>query len=200
MTRRSATILAALLITTAAPAAAQTGHAKYGSWGVATADMDRSVKPGDDFYRYAEGTWLRTAEIAPDKARAGYNYELPDLSEAEVRKMIEDAGPNPTDPILRQISDFYRAWMDEAAIERNGLTPARRYLDRIAAIRSRSQLVQLMAEPGFAAPVDIGISPDEKDPTRYTVEAGQARLGLPTRDYYLLPGAKYEGIRKAYRD
>ena len=101
-------------------AAAQTGHAKYGTWGVATADMDKNVKPGDDFYRYAEGSWLRTAPIAPDKARAGYNYELPDLSEAGVRKMIEDAGPNPSDPILRQISDFYRAWTDEATIERNG--------------------------------------------------------------------------------
>src|SRR3954462_7926379 len=167
MTRRSAAIVAALLITAAAPAAAQAGHAKYGDWGVATADMDKSVKPGDDFYRYAEGNWLRTAQIAPDKARAGYNYELPDLTEVEVRKMIEEAGPNPSDPILRQISDFYGAWMDEGAIEKNGLTPARRYLNRIAAIRSRSQLVQLMAEPGFAAPIGVGISPDEKDPTHY---------------------------------
>src|SRR5437763_1320852 len=80
------------------------------------------------------------------------------------------------------------------------ITAAAPALARIAAIQSRGQLVQLMAEPGFAAPVDVGISPDEKDPTHYTVEAGQARLGLPTRDYYLLPGAKYEGIRKAYRD
>ncbi|HEX4738026.1 MAG TPA: M13 family metallopeptidase [Allosphingosinicella sp.] len=200
MTRRSAAFLAALLITAAAPVAAQTGHAKYGTWGVATADMDKSVKPGDDFFAYAEGTWLRTAQIAPDKSRAGYNYELPDETEIEVRKLIEDAGPNPTDPLIRQISDFYAAWMDEAGIEQRGLAPARPTLQRIAAIQNRTQLVQLMAEPGFASPVGIGISPDEKDPTHYTVEAGQDRLGLPTRDYYLLPGAKYEAIRKAYRD
>src|SRR3954463_5371247 len=105
-------LLAALMVA-ASPLAAQP-HAKYGSWGVATADMDKSVKPGDDFYRYAEGSWLRTAPIAPDKARAGYNYELPDVTEIEVRKLIEEAGPNPTDPILRQIADFYAAWMDEA--------------------------------------------------------------------------------------
>src|SRR3569833_2862859 len=114
MTPRSAAFVAALLIGAAAPAAAQTSHAKYGSWGVATADMDKSVKPGDDFYRYAEGTWLRTAPIAADKARAGFNYELPDETEIEVRKLIEDAGPNPPDPLVRQIADFYAAWMDEA--------------------------------------------------------------------------------------
>ncbi|HEX5184778.1 MAG TPA: M13 family metallopeptidase [Allosphingosinicella sp.] len=200
MTRRSAAFLAALLITAAAPLVAETGHAKYGTWGVATADMDKNVKPGDDFFGYAEGNWLRTAQIPADKARAGYNYELPDETEVEVRKLIEDAGPNPTDPLIRQISDFYAAWMDEAGIEQNGLAPARPYLQRIADIRNRGQLVQLMAEPDYAAPIGIGISPDEKDPTHYTVEAGQARLGLPTRDYYLLPGAKYEAIRKAYRD
>jgi endothelin-converting enzyme/putative endopeptidase len=200
MNCRSVALVAALLITAASPAVAQTGHAKYGTWGVATADMDKSVKPGDDFYRYAEGTWLRTAQIAPDKARAGYNYELPDETEIEVRRLIEDAGANPTDPILRQISDFYAAWMDEAGIEKRGLAPVRPYLQRIAAVRNRSQLVQLMAEPNFAAPIGIGIGPDEKDPTHYTVGAGQGRLGLPTRDYYLLSGPKYEAIRKAYRD
>src|SRR3954468_982630 len=146
MIRRSAALGAALFVTVAAtPAFAQSGHAKYGTWGVASTDMDKTVKPGDDFFRYAEGTWLRTAQIAPDKARAGYNYELPDETEIEVRKLIEDAGPNPSDPILRQISDFYAAWMDEAGIERRGLAPARPYLQRIAAIKTRSQLVQLMA-------------------------------------------------------
>ena len=99
MTRRSTALLLACLASTAAPAlvhAAAAAEPRYGSWGVATADMDKGVKPGDDFYRYAEGTWLSTAQIAPDKARAGYNYELPDETEIEVRKLIEDAGPNPS--------------------------------------------------------------------------------------------------------
>ncbi|MEA3002059.1 MAG: putative endopeptidase [Sphingomonadales bacterium] len=200
MKPRSAALLASLLIAAASPLAAQTAHPRYGTWGVATADMDKGIKPGDDFFRFAEGTWLRTASISPDKARAGYNYDLPDEAEAEVRALVEQSGANPSDPLIRQISDFYTAWMDEAGIERRGLAPALPYLKRIASIQSRPALAQLMAEPGFAAPIDIGIGPDEKDPTHYTVEAGQARLGLPTRDYYLLPGAKYEAIRKAYRD
>ena len=194
-------LLAALLATAASPLAAQGAaqHAKYGTWGVATADMDKAVKPGDDFYRYAEGTWLKTAQIAGDKARAGYNYDLPDVTEAEVRGLVEAAGAHPADPVMRQVGDFYAAWMDEAGIEARGTAPLKPYLARISAVRTRPQLVQLMAEPNYAAPIRLGIEPDQKDPTRYTVGSGQGRLGLPTRDYYLLSGAKYESIRKAYR-
>ena len=172
----------------------------YGSWGVDYRSMDRNVKPGDDFFGYAEGTWLKTTTIAPDKASAGYNSDLPDLAERDVRAIVEDAQKNPSTPMAKQIGDFYAAWMDEAGIEARGAKPLAPYLAKIAAIGSRDQLVQLMAEPSFASPVNIGIEPDEKDPTRYTVGASQARLGLPTRDYYLLTGAKYDAIRKAYRD
>ncbi|MEP9361052.1 M13 family metallopeptidase [Sphingomonas sp. KR3-1] len=195
---------AALLLGTsalAAPAFAQTATPKprYGTWGVDYATMDKSVKPGDDFFRYAEGSWLRDAQIAPDKSRAGYNYDLPDETEIEVRKLVEDAGAAPADPVMRQVANFYAAWMDEAGIEARGLAPLKPYLARISAVNNRKALNLLMAEPGYASPVGIGISADEKNPTQYTVMAGQSRLGLPTRDYYLLDGEKYVAIRKAYR-
>src|SRR6185437_3885936 len=93
----------------------------YGTWGVDTADMDKSVKPGDDFFQYVEGSWLKNHPIAEDKRGAGYNYDLPDATEVEVRKLIEQAGDAPSDPIMRQVSDFYRAYMDEAGIEARGL-------------------------------------------------------------------------------
>ncbi|WP_066825777.1 M13 family metallopeptidase [Sphingomonas mali] len=173
---------------------------KYGPWGVDYSSMDKATKPGDDFFRYAEGSWLKTAPIAPDKARAGYNYDMPDESEAEVRKLVEEAGPAPADPKMRRITDFYGAWMDQAGIEARGTAPLKPWLGRIAAIKTTNQLVALMAEPGFASPINIGVSPNSKDPTHYTVDTGQARLGLPTRDYYLLPDAKYVAYRKAYRD
>jgi len=173
---------------------------KYGPWGVDYASMDKSVKPGDDFFRYAEGTWLRTSPIAPDKSRAGYNYDLPDETEIEVRKLVEGAGPAPADPKMRRITDFYGAWMDEAGIEARGTAPLKPYLARIDAVKNTDQLVTLMAEPGYPAPINIGIEPDAKNPTQYTAAAGQARLGLPSRDYYLLPDAKYVAFRKAYRD
>ena len=197
---RGALLLGAAVLA-AAPLAAQTQRPRYGGWGVDAALMDRSVKPGDDFFAYALGTWLRDAPIPADKSRAGYNYDLPDETEREVRRMVEDAAKQPNQPaFVRQIVDYYGAWMDEAGIEKAGLAPARPYLTRIAAVTDKQALVLLMSEPGYAAPIAIGIGADVKDPTRYAVYAQQARLGLPTRDYYLLPGAKYDAIRKAYRD
>jgi endothelin-converting enzyme/putative endopeptidase len=189
------------LAATATCALAQSSapKAKYGPWGVDYADMDRSVKPADDFFRFAEGTWLRDHPIPADKTGAGYNYDLPDETEKQVRAIVEEAAKRPDDAIARQIGDFYAAWMDEAAIEARGTAPLKPYLARIDAVRDRHQLVQLMAQSGFASPIDIGPTVDEKDPTRYIVGASQARLGLPTRDYYLLKGEKYEAFRKAYR-
>ncbi|MES1973727.1 MAG: M13 family metallopeptidase [Pseudomonadota bacterium] len=195
--------VSAAALAQSAPAPRTTAaHAKprYGTWGVDYATMDKSVKPGDDFFGYAEGNWLKNAPIPADKSRAGYNYELPDIAERDVRDLIEAAARR-TDasPSMRQIGDFYAAWMDEATIEARGLAPAQPYLARIAAVESTAALSHLMAENGFAAPIRIGISADDADPTRYTVTTGQARLGLPSRDYYLLPAEKYVAIRKAYR-
>ncbi len=184
----------------AAPLLAQTAKApRYQPWGLELQDMDRSVKPGDDFFAYAEGTWLKTHPIPADKAGAGYNYDLPDEIEVEVRRIVEDAAARPTSPTQRKVGDFYAAWMDEAGIEQRGLAPLQPWLAKIDAARTRPQLVQLMMQPGYASPVGIGISTDADDPTRYMADAGQARLGLPTRDYYLLQGPKYDAIRQAYR-
>jgi endothelin-converting enzyme/putative endopeptidase len=184
----------------ATPALALASGPRYGTWGVATEDMDLSVKPGDDFFAYAEGTWLKNHPIPADKVGAGYNYELPDEIELQVREMVEAVVANPADPIARKIGDAYAAWMDEAGIEQRGLDPLKPYLARIDSVATRDQLVELMAQPGYAAPIYLGIGADQDDPTRYAVRAGQARLGLPARDYYLLHGDKYEAIRAAYRD
>lgn len=192
----AATILAPAIVSAAEPSKAP----RYGTWGVAVSDMDRAIKPGDDFFAFAEGKWLRDYVIPADKAGAGYNYELPDEIEQQVRGIVERVSAHPTTPIARQVGDFYAAWMDEKGIEARGPTPLRPYLARIAAVKTREQLVRLMMEPGYASAITIGISNDQDDPTRYTATAGQARLGLPTRDYYLLTGEKYVAIRRAYRD
>lgn len=172
---------------------------KYGDWGVVEADMDTSVKPGDGFFEYAEGHWLKTTPIPADKTGTGYNYVLPDEIEAQVRGLVEKVAQSPSDPIARRIGDFYASWMDEATIEARGPKPLQPFLDEVAAIKTRGDLLKAMARPGFPGPVAIFVSPDDKDPTRYVVRATQADLGLPTRDYYLLNGAKYDGYRAAYR-
>jgi endothelin-converting enzyme/putative endopeptidase len=195
-------ILLLLAVTTATTAFAQTPPAKpkYGTWGVDYADMDKSVKPGDDFFRYVEGTWLRDFPIPADKRGAGYNFSLPDEAEVQVRAIIEDAAAKPGDPVGRKVGDFYAAWMDESGIEARGLAPVKPWLAKIDAVKTRDELVVLMMKPGYAAPIGLGIYNDQDDPTKYVVGAGQARLGLPTRDYYLLQEPKYVAFRKAYRD
>lgn len=178
---------------------AQTGTPRYQPWGLELQNMDRSVRPGDDFYAFALGTWLRDHPIPADKVGAGYNYDLPDEIEGQVRRIVEEAAATPTTPTAKKVGDFYAAWMDEPAIDTHGRTPLSPWLARIDAVRTRPQLVQLMMRPGYPSPVNIGVSTDADDPTRYMADAGQARLGLPTRDYYLLTGEKYDAIRRAYR-
>jgi putative endopeptidase len=193
-------LLLAGVLATAASGVMYAAGPRYGTWGVATEDMNTKVKPGDDFFEFAEGTWLKNHPIPADKTGAGYNYELPDEIQLQVRKMVEDVTAKPADAISQKIGDAYAAWMDEAGIEARGLAPAKPWLARIDAVSNRNQLVKLMSEPGYAAPIYVGISTDQDDPTRYTAAAGQARLGLPTRDYYLLKGDKYDSIRTAYRN
>lgn len=190
----------ASVLAAAVPATLFAAAPRYGTWGAATEDMDLKIKPGDSMFDFAEGTWLRNHPIPADKTGAGYNYELPDEIEQQVKKMVEDVTANPTSPIARKIGDAYAAWMDEAGIEQRGLAPLKPWLAKINAVKTKSQLVRLMAQPGYAAPIYLGISTDQDNPTRYAAVAGQARLGLPTRDYYLLKGDKYDSIRTAYRN
>jgi endothelin-converting enzyme/putative endopeptidase len=193
-------LLLASAIVAAVPSIALAAGPRYGTWGVATEDMDTSVKPGDDFFAYAEGTWLKTHPIPADKTGAGYNYELPDEIEQQVRAMVEQVAANADSAIGQKIGDAYAAWMDETGIEARGLEPLKPYLARIDSVRDRNALVKLMAQPAYAAPIGIAITADQDDPTKYAVRAGQARLGLPSRDYYLLKGEKYDSIRSAYRN
>src|SRR4051812_29845069 len=173
---------------------------RYGGWGLELQDMDPSVKPGDGFFQYAEGTWLKNHPIPADKTAAGYNYDLPDEIELQVKKMVEDAAGHPTSATAQKIGDAYAAWMDQSGIDARGLAPLKPYLDRIDAVSTPTELVKLMMDPSYVGPIYIGIAADQDDPTRYEVVSGQASLGLPVRDYYLLQGAKYDTIRKAYRN
>jgi putative endopeptidase len=193
-------LIIAGLLAGAAPAVLLAAGPRYGTWGAATEDMNTNVRPGDSLFDFAEGTWLKNHPIPADKTGAGYNYELPDEIELQVRKMVEGVTANETTPTAKKIGDAYAAWMDEDGIDARGLAPAKPWLARIDAISSRAQLVTLMMQPGYAAPINIDIAADQDDPTRYTATAGQARLGLPTRDYYLLKGDKYDSIRSAYRN
>jgi endothelin-converting enzyme/putative endopeptidase len=200
-TRFSMSVAAAALIFTLSPVvAAPATKPVYGSWGFDATAMDKTVRPGDNFWAYANGAWARTTDFAPDRASAGVSVKLVDQAEIDVRDIIDGlAKDSNATGMNRKIGDFYGAWMNEAAIEAAGTKPLQPYLARIDAVKTRDDLIRLFAAPGFAAPVEVGIEADFADPTRYVAIAGQGGLGLPDRDYYLLTGEKYDAIRAAYR-
>jgi putative endopeptidase len=182
---------------TAAPAPA------YGTWGFDLAGRDLSVKPGDDFERYANGTYLKTLKIPADQARWGAFNILRDLSDTRVHSILEDmAATAPMSPTTDEgkIGAFYKAFMDEAAVNAKGATPLGPDLDAIRQAYSREALARRMgrAQAGFGGSLfDVSISVDVRTPAAYVVALSQGGLGMPDRDYYLNP--KFAAKKSAYQ-
>ena len=165
--------------------------------------MDRSVSPGDDFFRFGGGTWMKTTQIPADRSRWGSFNMLAAQSEDDVRGAIETAanGPMPAGSVARKTVDYFRSFNDIAAIEAKGLEPAKADLARIAAVQTHEDVVRLAAERDFRAslPIAMGVSLDAKRPDVYIVSVSQSGLGMPDRDYYLKDDAKFAGTRAKYR-
>ena len=183
----------------AQPAAAATKPA-FGPFGVDLTTRKESVKPGDDFFAYANGTWLDTFKIPPDKAAYGMGNKVDDDARANVRKIIEDAAAQkkPAGSIEQKIGDYYASFMDTAKIEADGVNAIKPDLDRIAAVKNTSELSRLFGEVGFQSPVGGYVDQDPKDPNKYILLVFQSGLGLPDRDYYLKNDPKLKETRDAY--
>ena len=169
----------------------QASKPTYGAFGFDTAGMDRTVAPGDDFGRYASGTFLKTLVIPEDKSSYGMFTRLRDLSQTRTREIIEAAatrkGAKPGSE-AQKVGDFYASFLDEAAIEAKGLAPLKPELEAIAGITDRAGLARLIGQAnrlGGNVPIGIGPQQDLKNPDVYTVYVGQGGLGLPDREYYL---------------
>ena len=200
--RNMVRLAAGVALIAVSPAIAQTAKPapRYGSFGVDLTAQKPSVKPGDDFWMYANGGWNDRVEIAADRASAGFGTQLSIEAEANVRAILDDMAKNPSAYGAggKQVGDFYASWMDEAGIEKAGTAPLKPYLAKIDGVKNLDALQVLFATTGYASPIELGIIPDLADPTHYTAVTGQGGLGMP-RDYYLLEGAKYDAFRTAYR-
>ncbi|MDR2216601.1 MAG: M13 family metallopeptidase [Nevskiaceae bacterium] len=183
------------------PATASAPKAVLGTFGVDLANRDEAVKPGDDFFDYANGKWLASFQMPADKARFGAFDQLAEQSETDVRAIVDEllANPPAAGSTPAKVADLYAGWMDEAAIESRGIEPLQPYLQQINAVRDRAGLLKLMGSPEFAAPFGVEIDADPQDPTRYLVWIGQEGLGMPNRDYYLREGAAFDKYRQAYQ-
>ncbi|HYM29146.1 MAG TPA: M13 family metallopeptidase [Steroidobacteraceae bacterium] len=184
----------------AAPAAASIAKPALGAFGVDLSAGNPAVKPGDDFFAYANGRWYDAFAIPADKSSYGAFDRLDELSKQRVRGIIEVAAAAhaPAGTPEQQIGDYYAAFMDEAAIEANGLTPARADLERIAAARSHADIARLFGEPGFASLFEVQLPADFKNPDRYAVFISESTLGLPDRDYYLKDDPQLKQLRAKY--
>src|SRR4051794_37887936 len=203
-------LVSALLLAGAAPILAQpagpaaaaprpAAASRYAPWGVDLSARDLSVRPGDDFWRYANNSWFQHNPIPADRAAWGVGTVLSEDVEAQLHDIVETANRG-TDPISRQVAAMYASWMDEAGIEQRGAAVLRPYLDRIAAAQTRDDLIRLFALPGYPAPIGVGITPNPGDPTHYVAGATQGGLGMPNRNYYLQEGAQFDAYRAAYRN
>jgi len=196
---------AAIACCLALPALAQDiPSPKFGRWGVDLSSIDHSVKPGDNFFLYVNGNWLKHAVIPPDRASTGGFQDLQILSERRMRAIVDGLEKEPEatlPPDQRKLRDLYDAFTDTRAIEAAGLKPVRQDLNHLASLQTKEDVARAMASIPLSTEslYDISISVDDKHPDNYAIDLSQSGLGLPDRDYYLKDDKALAAIRTAYR-
>jgi putative endopeptidase len=166
----------------------------FGSWGVDLGARDTSVKPGDDFDRFANGSWFAKTEIPADQASAGVDYDVYNLTQRQLRQVVTGA------PATSQVGGLYQSFADEARVEALGAKPLMADLAKVAAIKDKSEMARFMgASQGAFGMTIVGGGPyaDTDDPTINVLWLGQGGLGLPEREYYL--DDQFKPQRDAYR-
>jgi putative endopeptidase len=177
-----------------------------------TAGMDTSVKPGDDFFKLANGGWYAKTEIPADRGAWGTFAEIAELTDKRVSELVQDAAKNaPPGSDARRVGDYYATFMDEATIESKGLAPMQPQLDAIAAIADAKGLatalgktiradVDVLNSTNFITPNIFGlwVAQDLDDPTKYVPFLLQGGLGMPDAAYYVDPSPKMADIRTKY--
>jgi len=165
--------------------------------------IDPAVKPQDDFFRYANGTWLKTATIPADQSRWGSFTELSERNQANLHAICERVANLKTGgtPIEQMVGDFYASGMDEAAINAAGLQPLQADLDLIAATKTPADVMGVIAhlkQQGSSVGFGFSSGPDAKDSNIEIAQLRQGGLGLPDRDYYFNDDEKSQKLRQQY--
>lgn len=185
------------LLSAGVATADSTAAPRFGEWGFDLAGRDTAVKPGDDFFTYANGTFLAHTEIPADRARYGNFDALAILSETRVHEILEDAVKNPT-PETAKVGAFYSAFMDEKTVEERAAKPIAAVLEAIRTAPDRDALVAIQSDPAILGGGVFGanIGQDAKNPDKYAVYVGSGGIGLPDKDYYSKPA--FAEIRTKY--
>ncbi|MEO5973299.1 MAG: M13 family metallopeptidase, partial [Sphingomicrobium sp.] len=173
--------------------------AKLGTFGFDATGMEPGVRPGDDFYQFANGAWAKRTQIPADKSNYGMFTVLGDISQERVRDLLDAAKDDPGS----RIGAVYASFLDEAAVEARGLTPIQPWLDEIRALDDRAGFAALSAKAARQGIVGLfagGVGQDDRNSEVYIVGLNQAGLGMPDRDMYLLAKPEMVAQRRAYLD
>jgi putative endopeptidase len=166
---------------------------KYGAWGFDLAGMDKNTKPGDDFFRYANGAWIDKTQIPSDKPAYSLRLAMTDLTEQRLKELLEAAGAKATDnpsTLEEKAGAFYHSFMDEGRTEQLGAKAIEAELKDLKNAKTRDDFAGLMGRTTMDLEFslfNVVIDADLKDPNKYAFYLTQAGLGLPDRDYYLKP-------------
>jgi putative endopeptidase len=192
MKRIVAVACAVVFVVSACSHTAPAAKPKYGTWGFDTADMDKTVRPGDDFFHYAVGSWAKTVQIQPDNTEASGYQMLNDQLVLDLKALFEHAAAaNAAQGSIEQkVGGFYAAYMDETAANALGVEPIRADLAAIDAATEKAGFAPSLAALNMATasnPFKVDVTIDPKVPTRYIAEIWQGGLAFGERDYYLDP-------------
>ena len=195
-------LLSALMLASAPALAAPPTRA--GVKPIDPANMDTAIRPGDDFYRYANGKWMEHNPIPPDESRWGAFSELLEHNSQVLHGILDEAAKTsgaPRGSALQMSGDFYASAMDSAAIEAAGVRPLGEELVRIAGVSGldalQDELARLQNE-GVRVPFALSAAQDAKHSTAVIVQIAQSGLGLPDRDYYTKTDAASKQLRDQY--
>ncbi len=185
-----------------------------GSHGISAANMDTSVKPGDNFYEYSNGDWIKRTTIPPDRAAVGAFSVLADLSNKRTAALIQEAAKSHAAPgsNAAKIAAAFNSYMDEAGINAKGLAPLHSHLAAIAAISNKTELASALGETlrsdvdalnntNFHTPNLFGmwVAPDFNNSDHYAAYLLQGGLTLPDREYYLSDNQHMRDLRAKYQ-
>lgn len=181
--------------------------------GIVVANIDRSVEPGNDFYGFANGDWIKRSEIPPDRAGIDVFTKLGDLSNTRTKDLIEEIAKSDAAAGSgeRKVADLFNSYMNESAIEAKGMAPLKPHLDAIAAIHDKKDLAHALGET-LRADVDalnntnyhtenifgLWVAPGFHDSDHYLPYLMQGGLQLPDREYYLGESEHMKNVRAKY--